>query len=91
VRRAHGVTGFALELLTGQRLDQLVPTHAEVAMDTPDGQRQLVLTEGHVPRHRVLVVGIHQRAIDVEDRRLALAHRTELAPPAGWQTVAVAA
>jgi hypothetical protein len=37
-------------------------------MDAPQRERDLVTTEGAVPRERVVVVGVDERAVDVEDR-----------------------
>jgi len=37
-------------------------------LDLPDRQRDLRLAEGPVPRDRVVVVGVDERSVDVEDR-----------------------
>ena len=49
--------------------DELVAAHADVAVDPPDRRRQVVLAKRPVPRDRVLVVGVDEGPVDVEDRR----------------------
>jgi hypothetical protein len=41
-------------------------------VDAPDRQYDAVLTEGAIPRAGVLVVGVAEGAVDVEDRDRAL-------------------
>ena len=66
--RADVVALLALELLAAERLDELVAAHPDVPVDAPDRQQHPVLAEGPVPGDRVLVVGVDERAVDVEDR-----------------------
>jgi hypothetical protein len=47
----------------------VVAAHADVAVDAPDRQRLAVLAERAKPGQRVLVVGVDERAVDVEDGR----------------------
>ena len=53
--------------LAAERFDELVATHADVPVDAPDRQHHLVLAERAVPGDRVVVVGVDERAVDVED------------------------
>jgi hypothetical protein len=48
--------------------DQLVASHADAAMDLPELHREPVRPEGAVPRDRVVVVRVDERAVDVDDR-----------------------
>jgi hypothetical protein len=67
--RADVVALLFLYLLAAECLDQLVAAHADVPVDPPDRQHDLVLVEGPVPRDRVLEVRVDQGAVDVENRR----------------------
>jgi len=69
LRGADVVALLALDPLAAERLDEVVAAHADVPVDAPDGQHQLELVEGSVPRERVLEVRVDEGAVDVEDRR----------------------
>ena len=58
---------LALDSSSVERCDELVAAHADVAVDAPDRQHDVVLRERAEPRERVLVVGVDERAVDVED------------------------
>ena len=63
---ADVVAELAVDVITHERRDELVAAHPDGAMDSPERQRDVVLSEGAVPRDRVLVVGVDERAVDVE-------------------------
>jgi hypothetical protein len=65
---ADVVAVLLVELLAHERGDELVAAHADVAVDPPDRKDDAVLAERPVPGDRVLVVGVDERAVDVEDR-----------------------
>jgi hypothetical protein len=56
-----------LDLVAAERIDEVVAAHADVAVDAPDRQQLAVLAEGAVPGDRVVVVGVDERSVDVED------------------------
>ena len=82
LERAHLVTVRALELVARERADQLVPAHPDVTVDAVERQRQADLAEGAEPCEGMLVVRVHQRAVDVQDRRGRARHA---ALPARWR------
>jgi hypothetical protein len=45
----------------------VVAAHADQAVDAPHRHHLTVLAQGAVPGQRVLVVGVDERAVDVED------------------------
>jgi hypothetical protein len=49
----------------------LVTAHADVSVKPPDREHDVVLPEGAVPTERVLVVGVNQRPVDIENGRRA--------------------
>jgi hypothetical protein len=65
---AHGLSPLGLESIAGKRRYKLIASHPDVAMDAPNRQDQIVLTKGAVPSDRVLVVGVDERAVYIEDR-----------------------
>src|SRR5205085_6898526 len=76
-----------LDLLGQQRGDELVAAHPDVAVDPPDRHHVPVLPERAEPGDGVVVVGVDERPVDVEDRGCGwLAHETPWLPggtPAG--------
>src|SRR6185312_4766885 len=56
-----------LGLLARQGGDDLVAAHADVAVDFPDLNGVAVGSQGPVPGEGVLVVGVDQGPVDVED------------------------
>jgi hypothetical protein len=67
LRVADAVAKLALGLLAAQGGHHLVAAHADVAVDAPDRQDDVVGDERAKPGDRVLIIGIHQRAVDVEN------------------------
>jgi hypothetical protein len=65
---ADRVAELALDLVAGDRGDELIAAHADVAVDAPDRRAYVVLAERAVPDDRVLVVGVDEGPVDVEDR-----------------------
>ena len=59
---------LGVELLAREGGDQLVAAHADVPVDPPERQHLAALSERPVPRDRVVVVRVDERAVDVEDR-----------------------
>src|SRR5215217_132645 len=66
--RPDAVALPVLDPLAGHRGHQLVAAHADVAVDPPHRHGQAVLAEGAVPGDGVVVVGVDQRAVDVQHR-----------------------
>ena len=75
--RPDAVALAVLDPLAGQGGHQLVAAHADVAVDPPHRQGQPVLAERPVPGDGVVVVGVDQRAVDVQHRD-RLGHRRQL-------------
>ena len=69
LRLADRVAGRLLDLDAGDRLDQHVATHPDVAVDPPQRRGDLVVAKRAVPGKRMVVVGVDERPVDVEDRR----------------------
>ena len=65
---ADRVAEALLRVVVGQGGDELVAAHADVPMDAPDREHDLVRPESAVPRDRMVVVRVDERAVDVEDR-----------------------
>ena len=76
-----------LDLVAGDSGDELVATHANVTVETPDRDRDSLLTEGAVPGERVVVVRVDKRAVDVNERCAKARHRLHLPPPARHKTL----
>jgi hypothetical protein len=68
LRRADVVSLLALDLVPGERGDDLVSAHADVPVDPPEREDDALLRERAVPRDDVVVVRIDERSVDVEDR-----------------------
>jgi hypothetical protein len=68
-------------VLVGERLDYLVASHSDVPVDAPHWKHDLMAPECSIPGKRVLVVGVHQRSVDVKhaDRHFGGSTRE------GWQ------
>jgi hypothetical protein len=47
----------------------LITAHPDVAVQTPDREHDVVLPEGAIPAHGVLVIRVDQRPIHIEDHR----------------------
>lgn len=56
-----------LDLLVRQRRHKLIATHADVTVDAPDRQHEIVRAKRAIPRERVLVVGVDERPVEIED------------------------
>ena len=65
---ADVVALVVLDAVAGERGNELVAAHPDVPVDAPHRQHHVVLTERAVPRDGVVVVGVDERAVDVEDR-----------------------
>jgi hypothetical protein len=67
--RADVVALALLDVVAEQRPDELVAAHADRPVDPP--HRRVVAVRDHrpVPGDRVEVVGVDERAVDVQDRR----------------------
>src|SRR5262249_25527269 len=57
-----------LGVLGQQRGDELVAAHADVAVGPPDPDDLAVLAAGTAPRDGVMVVGVDEGSVDVQDR-----------------------
>ncbi|MEJ7741802.1 MAG: hypothetical protein WKF73_04170 [Nocardioidaceae bacterium] len=68
-RRPQVVAVRLLGLRTGDSLDELVATHADRPVDAPQGRRDVEVAKCRVPRERVLVVGVDERSVDIENDR----------------------
>ena len=62
------VAGLLLDVLAGDRADELVAAHPDVAVDPPYRRHHSVAPERAVPRDRVVIVRVDERPVDVEDR-----------------------
>ena len=65
---ADRVAELAIGLLVRQGLHELIAPHSDVAMDPPQWQHDAMVPERAIPRDRMVVVGIDERAVDVEYR-----------------------
>jgi len=63
---AQIVAGAAFQVVAGDRRDVLVAAHPDVAVETPHREDDLEAAKRAVPGERVLVVGVDQRAIEVQ-------------------------
>jgi len=63
---ADVVTVLLLDTLARDRLDELIPAHADVSVQAPDREHDAVLPKGAVPTQRVLVIRVDERPVDVE-------------------------
>jgi len=71
VRFAEVVAEVLLYAIARNGFDVLVTAHADVAMEPPHRQDDLVATERAIPRKCVLVVRVDERSVEVEERRPA--------------------
>lgn len=69
---ADRLAGGLLAGFSDQGRDELVATHADVPVDFPELDGVAVSAERPVSGDRVLVVGVNQGAVDVEDDRKVL-------------------
>jgi hypothetical protein len=67
-RLAQVVPVRLLDLPAGDLGHEHVPAHSDAAVDAPHRQGDAVAAEGAEPRQGVLVVGVYESAVDVEDR-----------------------
>src|ERR1700730_8713510 len=66
--RPHLLSVAQFELLARHGGHDLIRAHADMPVDPPHGYHGPVLAERPKPSDRVLVVGIDQRSVDIEDR-----------------------
>src|SRR5581483_3722562 len=71
VRVAERVAQPVLDVTAGERRDDLVTAHADMAVDPPHRQDDLLGAKRPVPRERVLVVRVDERAVEIEQRGAA--------------------
>ncbi len=67
---AQLIAVLALGLLAGERGDDLIAAHADVAVAAPGGDLVAVAGECPLPGQRVLVDGVDQGSVDVEESDL---------------------
>ena len=67
---AHLDAGFPFELVGEQ-----AAAHADLAMDAPDREVDALAVEGLLPGEHVLIDAVHQRAVEIEQKRGLDAHR----------------
>src|SRR5262245_8970565 len=65
LRRAR-VSGLA-----GQRVDEESAAHADLPVNTPDGEMYPALLQRFAPRQHVLVNVVDERSVEVEDEGLS--------------------
>jgi hypothetical protein len=63
---SNAVAPLPLDRVARHGAHELVPAHADVAVDTPERHHDAVAPERPVPGERVMVVGVDERAVDVE-------------------------
>ena len=66
LRLAHGVADPLLDVVAGDGRQQLVAAHADVAVDRPRRHAHAVVAQRALPRERVVVVGVDERPVDVQ-------------------------
>ena len=64
---AHRVAVLLLDALAGHRGDELVPAHADVAVDAPQRHDHSDASKCPRPGDRVVVVAVDERPVDVDD------------------------
>src|SRR5437763_4895052 len=69
VRVAQFVAGSAFHVVARDGSDVLVAAHPDVAVEPPHREDDVEAPKRAVPGERVLVVGVDQRAIEVQQRR----------------------
>ena len=67
---------------------QLVGAHAHGTVDLPRRDPVAVVCKGALPRDDVEVVGVHQRAVDVQHNAAIRRHRLQLPAPSGRKQLA---
>jgi hypothetical protein len=72
---------LALHGPAGERLNELIAAHPHVTMNPPYRQEDLVLTKRHVPRQGMLVVGIDQRTVNIQNHSLTHTFCSSCAEP----------
>ena len=68
LRRPHPVAHLALEPLVAERRDELIAAHPDVAVNAPQRKHDPVPAKRPIPGQSVVIVGVHERPVDVEDR-----------------------
>src|SRR5436305_2100915 len=66
LRRTRLVAVLALEVAAGERRHELVAAHPDVAVNPPHREDDAELPERPVPRERVVVVRVDERAVEIE-------------------------
>src|SRR6185437_374375 len=67
LRVTNLVAEARLDVLAAQRGHHLVAPHPDVAMDAPDRQDQAMVGKRPKPRDGVVVIGVDEGAVDVQD------------------------
>jgi len=68
VTLAQRLAQVVVDLLVQHRGNELIAAHADVAVDLPGRHLVAVGVEGALPGDRVVVVGVDERAVDVENQ-----------------------
>ena len=61
------MTLLAIEALAGDLADELVAAHPHVAVQVDQRDHRVVAAQGSRPREGVVVVGVDEGAVDVQD------------------------
>ena len=69
MRVAELVAVSRLDVVAGNRRDELVAAHPDVTVEPPHREDDLEAPKGAIPRQRVLVVRVDERAVEVQQRR----------------------
>jgi hypothetical protein len=64
---ANVVSFFLLDAFARNRFDELIAAHADVTVQTPNREHDVVLPEGPVPAQGVLVIRVDERPVDIEN------------------------
>ena len=62
------VAALPFDVFPGECADDLVSAHADVPVDAPEGENDAVAAESPIPRDDVVVIGVDEGPVDVEDR-----------------------
>ena len=84
-RCAHRIAEVALDPGAGDGGDELVASHADVAVKAPHGNVEVVIAKAARPCDRVVVRRVDERSVDVEEDRspaVCRRHRSRLTMPA---------
>jgi len=57
-----------VDVVAGYRAHDLVASHPDVPVDTPDRDAEAEFAESAIPGQRVLVIAVDERPVDVDDR-----------------------